>query len=523
MAKTGTSRNGISRRQFLKTSLGVVSAAGVTSASMAGAAQARKGSAARELIVAINSDPTTLDTRTIVKTQAMAMHNHVCQALLMRDPKGQLHPWLAESWRKTAPTEIVFKLRSGIKFTNGEPLDADAVKFTYDNFLVKGMFPSVSRQKQDWIRALDRVEVVDKSTVRFVLKYPSNAFMIYVPFYSILPPGVTKEMGDKFALAPVGTGPYKMGEYVPNSHLTLVANPDAWSGAPKTPRLTFRFIPEDATRMAALQSGEVCMVNNVTPDFATQLSKMSTLQVKEISAARSMYIYILCNKPPFNKREARLAVSHAINRQALVRDAMGGHAKIGGSPWSPAVRYYDPSLQPDSYDLPKAKQLLAAAGYDGSVIKFGFPTGMWLNDKIVAEFLLSSYKDLGLNVNAETLDFAAYYSNEQKHLYSLQMQSYGILPLHPDFWVGAILINTDNSLVMHDDQKIFNLIAEADKAPDERSIQKDYFELQREILDYAPVLNLYYFPYIVAQSTKLRGYEPRPDEHFFFWDATLAS
>ena len=388
-------RNGISRRQFLRTSVGVISAAGVGTLSTAAVAQSPRPSAARELIVAINADPDTLDTRTIVKTQAMAMHNHVCQALLMRDPKGQLQPWLAESWRKTSPTEIVFKLRSGVKFTNGEPLDAEAVKFTYDNFLVGGMFPSVSRQKQDWIRALDRVEVVDPGTVRFVLKYPSNAFMIYVPFYSILPPRAAKEMGDQFALAPVGTGPYKMGQYMPNSHLSLVANPDSWSGPPKTEQLTFRFIPEDATRMAALQSGEVCMVNNVTPDFATQLSKSPSLQVKEISAARSMYIYFLCNQPPFNKPQARKALSYAINRQALVSDAMGGHAKIGGSPWSPAVRYQDPSLQPDPYNLPKAKQMLAAAGYDGSAIKFGFPTGMWLNDKIVAEFLLSEFKDLG--------------------------------------------------------------------------------------------------------------------------------
>ena len=523
MAKTGTSRNGISRRQFLKTSLGVVSAAGVTSASIAGAAQARRGSVARELIVAINSDPNTLDTRTIVKTQAMAMNNHICQALLMRDPKGQLHPWLAESWRKTSPTEIVFKLRSGIKFTNGEPLDADAVKFTYDNFLVSGMFPSVSRQKQDWLRALDRVEVVDRGTVRFVTKYSSNAFMVYVPFYSILPPKATKEMGDKFALAPVGTGPYKMGQYAPNSHLTLVANPGSWSGPPKTERLTFRFIPEDATRMAALQSGEVSMVNNVPPDFATQLSKDPAIQVKEISAARSMYIYFLCNKPPFDKQDARKAVSYAINRQALARDVMGGHGKLGGSPWSPAVRYHDASLQPDPYDLAKAKQLLAASGYDGSPVKFGFPTGMWLNDKIVAEFLLSAFKDLGLSVNAETLDFPAFYSNAQKRMYNFQLHSYGILPLHPDWWVGTILIKGENSLIMHDDQKIFDLIAEADKAPDERSIQKAYSDLQKEILDYAPVTNLYYFPYIIAQSPRLQGYDPRADEHFFFWGAAVTS
>jgi len=523
MAKNNAVGQGISRRQFVKTSIGVFSAVGAGALSTAGVAQSAPSSAARELVVGINADPDTLDTRTIVKTQAMAMHNHVCQALLMRDAKGELHPWLAESWQQTSPTEIVFKLRSGVKFTNGESFDADAVKWTYDNFLVPGMYPSVSRQKQDWLRSLDRVQVVDKSTVRFVLKYPSNAFMMYVPFYSILPPAATKAMGNQFAFAPIGTGPYKMGEYVRSSHLSLVANPDCWSGRPKTERLTFRFIPEDATRMAALQAGEVSMANNIPPDFATQLSRMSTLQVKEIPAARSMYVYILCNQPPFNKQEARKALSLAINRRALVSDAMGGHATLGGSPWSPAVRYHDPSLQPDPYDLPKAKQLLAAAGYDGKAVKFGFPTGMWLNDKIVAEFLLSAYKDLGLNVNAETLDFAAYYSNEQKHMYNLQLQSYGILTLHPDFFVGAILTKTDNSLILHDDQKIFDLIAAADRAPDERTIQKNYFDLQREIVDYAPLLTLYYFPYIVAQSTKLRGYDPRPDEHFFFWDATLTS
>ncbi len=537
---------GVSRRQFLKTSLGLIAATGLANGLVAcspaqpapaspeskpaagatsapSAAPATKGSAARELIVAINADPNTLDTRTIVKTQAMAMSNHVSQALVMRDASGQLKPWLAESWTKTSPTETVFKLRSGIKFTNGEPCDATAVKFTYDNFLVNGMFPSISKQKQDWLRALDRVEIVDQNTVKLVAKYPSNALMSYIPFYSILPPKAAAEMGDKFAISPIGTGPYKMGEYVPNSRLTLVANPDSWSGAPKTAQLTFRFIPEDATRMAALQAGEVAMVNNVTPDFATQFAKDSALQVKEISAARSMYIYFLCNKPPFNKQDARKAVSTAINRQALVRDVMGGHAKLGGSPWSPAVRYHDASLQPDPYDLAKAKQLLASSGYDGSPIKFGYPTGMWLNDKIVAEFLLSAFKDLGINVNAETLDYPAFYSNAQKLQYNFQLHSYGVLPLYPDFWAGTILIKSDSSLIVHDDQKIFDLIAQADKAPDEQSVQKAFTDLQKEILEYAPVTSLYYFPYIVAQSAKLQGYEPRADEHFFFWDASLSS
>ncbi len=185
---------GVSRRQFLKTSLGLIAATGLANGLVAcspaqpapaspeskpaagatsapSAAPATKGSAARELIVAINADPNTLDTRTIVKTQAMAMSNHVSQALLMRDASGQLKPWLAESWTKTSPTETVFKLRSGIKFTNGEPCDATAVKFTYDNFLVNGMFPSISKQKQDWLRALDRVEIVDQNTVKLVAKY----------------------------------------------------------------------------------------------------------------------------------------------------------------------------------------------------------------------------------------------------------------------------------------------------------------------------------------------------------------
>jgi peptide/nickel transport system substrate-binding protein len=545
MTDIGKADRGVSRRQFLRTSLGLIAAAGLAdglaacspaqpapaspntnpapgATSAPAAAPATKG-AARELIVGINADPNTLDTRTIVKTQAMAMSNHICQALLMRDASGQLQPWLAESWTKTSPTETVFKLRSGVKFTNGEPLDAAAVKFTYDNFLVSGMFPSISKQKQDWLRALDRVEVVDQNTVKLVAKYASNALMSYIPFYSILPPKAAAEMGDKFAISPIGTGPYKMGEYVPNSHLTLVANPESWSGAPKTAQLTFRFIAEDATRMAALQAGEVAMVNNVTPDFANQFAKNSAIQVKEISAARSMYLYFLCNKPPFNKPEARKAVSYAIDRQALVRDVMGGHAKLGGSPWSPSVRYQDASLQPDPYDLAKAKQLLASSGYDGTAVKFGYTTSMWLNDKTVAEFLLSGFKDLGINMNAETLDYPAFYSNVQKWQYNFSLQSYGILPLYPDFFAGTILIKSDSSLIMHDDQKIFDLIAQADKAPDEQGIQKAYYDLQKEILDYAPVTNLYYFPYIVAQSPKLQGYEPRPDEHFFFWDASLSS
>ena len=173
---------------------------------------------------------------------------------------------LAESWRLVSPTTYQFKLRRGVKFHNGEPFNADAVKFSIERQL---NHPK-SRAKAA-LAPVERVEVVDEHTVNVVSKGPFPVLLARTTYAGsgsvvMLPPKYVQEKGDDFALHPIGTGAFKFVEWVKGDRVTLEANPDYWRGKPKVQRVTFRFVPETATRIASLLNGETDIIENVPPD-----------------------------------------------------------------------------------------------------------------------------------------------------------------------------------------------------------------------------------------------------------------
>ena len=161
-----------------------------------------------------------------------------------------------------------FKLREGVTFHNGEPFNADSVKYTIESTLD----PEKGYVNASWLKQIDRVEVVDDYTVNIITKAPFRSLMYNLNFAYMLPPEAAAEMGDDFGTNPIGTGPYKFVRYSANEELVMEANEDYW-GEQSTPKtLVFKALPESATRLAALETGEVAIVDrNVSPDSIERL------------------------------------------------------------------------------------------------------------------------------------------------------------------------------------------------------------------------------------------------------------
>jgi len=394
---------------------------------------ARGAGGLRSVVAGVDTDPLTLDTRLTTATQAYAIVQHICEPLTFRRTNGVVIPYLAESWAREGPLVLRLNLRKGVKFHNGEPFDAESVKYTLDCVVTPDLFPKTIGQKRTWLKMIDRVEILDASTVRIHTKYPSRTVLSYLSVFGMLPPQAARAAGERFGLHPIGTGPYRFVEYVPGNHLVMEPNAAWWGGRPKNGGLTMRFLPETATRVAALEAGEVSWINNLAPDQVPRIKGNSRLRVNETMSTRMIYLGMVMDRPPFNKPEARQAVNLAIDKQAIVSRLMGGHGAVASSVYSPAILYYK-AQPPYTFDKTRAQRLLAQAGIDrGTPVKYTYPTGRYLNDKQVGEAIGDMLTEAGLTLRAESPECGVLFDDMSKAYAELFIIGYGALTLDPDW------------------------------------------------------------------------------------------
>jgi|SRR5579864_1521707 len=349
------------------------------------------------------------------------LYANLYDTLFVRRADGGLGPNLAESWRLVSPTEWEFKLRRGVKFQNGEPFNAAAVKVNVDRYLQPGKFPRAPHIA----KPIKSATVVDEYTVRIATPQPDPAFLenTLVWLYFV-PPGYYKSVGEEgTAQHPIGTGPFKFVEWVKGSHVLLDANLDYWKGRPKFKTLEIRLIPEIATRVAALRAGEIDIAMQLTPDQIPAVEADRNLRASSAAIPRSIYLIIWTQSPgqgnePLKDQRVRQALNYAINTDSIIKNILYGQATRIATIVPPLAFGYDPSIRPYAYDPAKAKQLLTEAGYGkGFTVDLDVPTGgNPLKPVEVGEAIAADLARVGITAHLRTLEAASYitFRNERK-------------------------------------------------------------------------------------------------------------
>jgi peptide/nickel transport system substrate-binding protein len=322
-----------------------------------------------KVVVAFGSNIPTLDPHMHSSRLAHIADWHLYDTLMDRDSKTyKPAPGLASSLKNINATTWELKLRTGVKFHNGEPFNADAVKFTIDRVLDPAT-KSVTRGNFTWIK---EVKVVDENTVQIITAKPFPAAAEFLTLAYIVPPKYLKSVGDEeFSRKPVGTGPYKFVEWKKAEHLIVEANPDYWKESPKgMPRIktiVFRTIPETTTQIAELLSGGVDIIRNVPPD---QIDIIQNSSNARISATKILRVNSLmldnagrASNTALTNQKVRQAIAYAINVDEMLKTILGGYAQRTATGVNPLHFGFDPSIKPYPYDPTRAKQLLAEAGY----------------------------------------------------------------------------------------------------------------------------------------------------------------
>ncbi len=354
---------------------------------------------AEAITIAVSSEPTTLDPQLVDDGSERAVNDNIYETLMARTPKGDLVPGLAESApTQSAPNAWRFKLRPDVKFSNGEPFNADAVVFSVKRIVD----PKFSSKQISYFAAITEAKKIDDLTVDVITQGPDPILPARMYWMKMVPPGAASK--PDFAQAPVGTGPYKLLKWTRGSSIQLAKNDDYWGGAPSIDTVNYRFIGESGTRLAGLMAGEFDIISNLLPEFTSRAPKAAVVLGLE------QPIMILSAISGITKDErVRQALNYAIDKDALATGLFEKYATISqGQLLAPSYFGFDPETKAYPYDLAKAKALLKEAGAQGKTLTVVGPAGRWLKDRELVEAVAQMWTEAGLKVDVKIFEFGEY-------------------------------------------------------------------------------------------------------------------
>lgn len=365
--------------------------------------------AAQELIVATGADPVRLDPPDQTDNISETVLRHVMDGLVEFDEEMNFVPALATSWEVVGDGEgYRFFLREGVTFHDGTPFNAEAVKFNFDR-IIDGQLRRTALLKP-YIKS---VEVEDEFTVVMYTHFPFGALLNYLAHGASLiqSPAAIEAQGENIGRRPVGTGPFQFDRWVVGDYITLTAYEDYWGGAPELSGIRFRVVPEEATRVFQLETGEAHVVVRVPPTEVPRLEAASGTDVLIADSLRVVYIGMVVHKTPLDNVLVRRAINHAIDKNTIVDQILEGFGAPADSPIAPLTQgYYSTGGYEYNPDL--ARELLAEAGYpDGFDISFWTPSGRYLKDYETALVVQQMLAEVGIRADLQVIEWATYISS----------------------------------------------------------------------------------------------------------------
>lgn len=413
-------------------------------------------------------------------------------------------PGLATSWKAVDEKTLELRLRTGVKFHNGEAFDAEAVKFSIERILK----PELKAPFRSLYTSIDAVTVVDSATVRVALKKPDATIVQALALLQVVPPKHLAQVGDQtFGKTPIGTGPFKFVEWVKDDHATVEVNrdyfADGFKGKPMLERVTFRPIPEESTRVAELKAGRVHIVQDLSTD---RIRDLETAGMKVVSNEGGRYfsIWLGAKTGPLADRRVRQALNHAVNVDAIIANLLSGQGKRMASPFVKGALGYDASIPPYAYDAGKAKSLLAEAGHPNG---FSATLEACTCDRLdLTQAVVADLAKIGVNLTIRTNELAIFNDNWIKgkigEMIALRLGDPG-----DQTKVLTFLVKSDGLVSRFSDPAADKLIAESLVTFDQEKRAATYGQLARLLRDNPPAIYLWSSTYLYGLAKGVEGWK----------------
>lgn len=489
---------------------------GAAALMLAGTALAAPALAAGKLVVSTPQDPGSWDPIDTFLVNWASAATNIFDGLTYRGPDMQIVPALATAWEVLDEGKrIRFTLREGVTFHNGEPFNAEAVKFTFDRLL--GDEGAKGPQRSNYV-SIESVEIIDEHTVDFHLTDADPVLLTKLAGYGamIVPPKYLAEVGDEeFNLKPVGTGPFKVVSYEPKVALKMEAYDGFWGGPAKLSELEYRFITEPATAVAELQAGRVDLV--IPPTIP--ISMIPTIEADpnlEIVTTPGPTVYSL----RYNTRDGitadervRKAMIMAVDRDTIVSEILGGQAEVIASLQGSLSFGYDPELKPLPYDPEGAQKLLAEAGVQpGAAVQIDI-RGNDATFGEVTQAVAAYLSTVGINATIQPYETNTLLNDiiPQGKTGAMFQQSWGGWTFDYDNTAYSMYHTGEKWNPYDSDPKMDELLESQRHLTDAAERERILREIAQYAYDRALEMPLYNLNAIYGISTRVKGFVPAPD------------
>ncbi|MFC3124919.1 ABC transporter substrate-binding protein [Pseudoroseomonas globiformis] len=417
-------------------------------------------------------------------------------------------PGLATAWKQVSPTEMELTLRQGVKFHDGGAMTAEDVVFSLDR-IINATFPPYTVRQRDTVPNMAKAEALNDTTIRVTAKRPEPLFetllnaqqLMIVPKRYIASLGEGNAAFEAFALKPVGTGPYRIAEFVPGQRVVYERFDDFWGEKAPFRRVTIRRIPELSARITALANNEVDLITNLPPDQLSTVAGNRALRVE--SLVTPLFHVVIFNTQHEKMRSAKLrqALSLAVDRDTLNAALWDGKAVV---PHTHAMAQFGPLAMPElktfAHDPDRAKALLREAGYNGFPIRYDTATMYYTNGLVAAQAIQEMWGAVGVKIELNVGD--AWTGTDP----TMMARNWSNPMYYPDpaGCFGTMWGPTGNSVTEGRFKPDAEYVAEWERfrfSTDLAARQNSYGKLMQAIADDPPVLPLYQ-PY---ESFAMRG------------------
>lgn len=447
----------------------------------------------------------------------LSVLSHIYPTLILREPSYELVPSLATSWEPVDDLTWKFTLVEGARFANGEALDSEAVAWNLARVTDKEHPLRIS----SWFSQVEGVNVISPTEFEIKTSSPYPALPAQLSMFMLLPP---KWAAEHDPVTETMSGyKYMVTENVPGDHITMEPNPDFWGEPAQFEHVTFRVIPETASRIAALMAGEVDMINKIPASEIARIEASPNATAGAVDSIRSVFIKFNTEKAPLDNKTFRQALNYAVDKELIAEALFDGLATVSNCQvMTPDYFGYNPDLEAYPYDPEKAKALLAESGVDLSqTFEFELPTATYLQGEEVTQAVAQMFAEVGVKTQIQSMEFGAYLDKYRKAhdlgRFSLLGQAWSTIDAD-----GLLTLFKPGNQYAYWNDAAFDEQLVAGIATTDEAKRKDAYMKATEIMcDEAPVVFLYAQPATYGASTRV-NYQARGDDWMRAMDMTPA-
>jgi peptide/nickel transport system substrate-binding protein len=464
------------------------------------------------LRVDIDTSPLSLDPRYDTDAVSSRIVELIFESLARPDPHGAITGQLAESIERPAPTELVFHLRHGVRFSDGRPLTARDVKYTFDSVLV----PAAASPKRGDMSELAAVQAPDDFTVRFITRRPYAPAMQWAVL-GVVPYGTPPPQ--RTSVPPPGSGPFKLGVFVRDEWVILDRNPYHRAEPSSVPGVAFKVVPDPTVCALELIKGVTLFAQNILPPaLAAYLRGRSGLRVVQSPGSTYQYMEFNFRDPILADVRVRRAIAMAIDRDAIVASILRGTARVASGMLAPENWAYEPSVTRYPYDPQAARRLLDAAGYPirsgGKRFSLIYTTTQGEERRLLAEAFAAMLAKVGIEFRIRTFEWPTFYADVQRGNFDITSMAWiGINDPHHYYTVfdSAMTPPRGRNRSGYSNPQMDRLLEEAEAALDPAARTAIYSQVQKIAARDLPYVSLWWQDNVAVMTRDVSGFTPFPN------------